>query len=48
MMLGWTKACLHASKEWFKLRICVKREGKAKTVRVQNFRKIGQNSRLSW
>ena len=41
-------ACLHAFKELFKLRICVKREGKAETVRAENFRKIGQTSRLNW
>jgi len=40
MILGWTKAFLYAFNEWFKLRICVKREGKAKTVRAKNFRKI--------
>ena len=30
------------------VRIYVKREGKAKTVRVENFRKIGQSSGLNW
>ena len=48
MILGWTKACLHAFKEGFKLRIWVKREEKAKTVRARNFRKTGQNSGLNW
>jgi len=40
-MLGWTKACLDAFKEWLKFRICVKREGQAKIVKAENFRKTG-------
>ena len=24
--VGWIKACLHAFKKWFKLRICAKKE----------------------
>jgi len=48
MLLGWTKACLHAFKEWFKLRICVKRGGKAKTVRAGNFKKSGQILAINW
>ena len=42
--VGMDQSLLHAFKEWFKLRICVKREGKAKTVRAENFRKTRQNS----
>jgi len=34
--------------EWFQVSICVKREGKTKTVRAENFRKIGQISGLNW
>ena len=34
--------------EWFQVRIYVKREGKAKTVRAKNFREIGQTSGLNW
>ena len=48
MILGWTKACSHAFREWFKLRTCVKREGKTKTVKVENFRHIGQILGINW
>ena len=48
MMLGWIKACSHAFKECFKLGICVKRKGKAKTVNPGNFRKIAKTSGLNW
>ena len=48
LVMGRTKACLHAVKEWFKLRIFVKREGKAKTVKARNSRKTGQTSGLNW
>ena len=41
MMLGWIKGCLHAFKEWFRLRICAERGGKAKTLRAKNFKKQG-------
>ena len=46
-VVGKTKSCLYAVKEWFKLRICVKREGKAKTVKAGNFRKIGKTLGLN-
>ena len=34
--------------EWFQVRVCVKRVEKAKTVRAENFEKIGRNSGLNW
>ena len=34
--------------EWLQVRICAKREGKTKTVKVGNFRKTKQNSGLNW
>ena len=45
MMLGWTKVCLHAFKEWFKLRICVISEGTNSNSETGIFRKIGQSLR---
>jgi len=43
MMFGYTKACLRAFKEWFKLRICVKKRGKIQNSEAENFRKTGQS-----
>ena len=34
--------------EWLQVRICVKREGKTKTVKARNFRKTGKISELNW
>ena len=48
MMLGWTKVCLHAFEEWFKLRICVKSEGTSLNSDAGIFRKTGQLLGENW
>jgi len=48
IMLGWTKVCLHAFKEWFTLRIGVKSKGTSSKSEDGIFKKTGQFLGWNW